>query len=522
MARRLAPDLDGGHRGGVGCSWLDTAARNGSRMLAPAFRRVWTWLGSGGRAHPSLPPTMVVGRLVSEGRRLSPAEAVALAAALGELATWRGGGANALPSLDAIGVDWSGRVVVLDECQVAGDPIVQRLAALVLATTRGAHGERRLQPLTAPASRVDGSVPSLADWLERLDPHAPRNRRVVLAGMVQRMHRDESESPASASRGVHPTSHDDAERLGQAAVGVLANAAAHRSTEPLLWRTVGGFLAALGLVLLGSFLTLWTARSILREQAARDSLGSTVAPAESPADFLAPATVAAAAEPVREGLVASSAAGVPSAEPLRDAFASPSAPSEPPASAPMTFAGDSKDGEVTGATATAAGDQTYRPPLSRRSTDGGRSTRALASEAPLTASSGPSVESQVAKGATAAVLWSRPRPQPFPVPESGAAASSSASPVYSRAAADVEPPRLKQVADLLQGGATDAADIRGSVELVIDEGGRVEHVKLVARGDYAEIQRVARAWRQAEFTPASREGRAVRFRTTLPLRLNEP
>lgn len=488
-------------------------------MLAPAFRRVWTWLGTGGGGgQPSLPPTVVVGRLLATGRRLAPGEAVALAAALGELAIWRGGGEDALPSFDAIGVDWSGRLVVLDEHAVGGDPMVQRLATLVAATTRGTSGARYLQALTVVDPGTSGGVPSLADWLERLDEHAPRNRRVVLAAMVERMRTDENQPAVVVSQSERSTSLDDARSRRRAALAAVEPAAEEgRPVGPLLWRSVGGFLAALGLVLLVSFLTLWTARSILFEQATRDSHQSADPSAAVDSDLLAPATVVAA-ERAREPLAAASGANEVSPPPDLPLAADAAHVSGPSAEAEVVSASDGGlNGQSTRVAPTPgrSSDQAYRPPLSRRSLVGGSS---LVRETGATAvpTSKTRVGSDVAWGATAAVLWSRPTPQPFPVPAS-AAAAQLASPVYSSATLDVEPPRLTRVAEVRQREAADATDLRGTVELVIDETGHVEHVKLVAWGDYAEIQRVARAWRQAEFTPASREGRAVRFRTTLPL-----
>lgn len=123
-------------------------------------------------------------------------------------------------------------------------------------------------------------------------------------------------------------------------------------------------------------------------------------------------------------------------------------------------------------------------------------------------------------GPTTAILWTRPSPS-----SEGAGVSGGDAPVvrtaslqvYAGTRADVVPATLVRVPEGLLPAADGESTLAGTVELVIDETGAVEHVKIVAHGDYADIQRIARAWRRAEFKPAMRAGLPVRFRTSLPV-----
>jgi hypothetical protein len=82
---------------------------------------------------------------------------------------------------------------------------------------------------------------------------------------------------------------------------------------------------------------------------------------------------------------------------------------------------------------------------------------------------------------------------------------------------DLVPAILLEVPEGLSPAADRETMVSGTVELVVDESGAVEHVKLLAHGDYAEIQRMASAWRRAKFKPAMRAGQPVKFRISLPI-----
>lgn len=124
-------------------------------------------------------------------------------------------------------------------------------------------------------------------------------------------------------------------------------------------------------------------------------------------------------------------------------------------------------------------------------------------------------------GPTTAILWTRPSPEMAGAglePTSAHAARGAAPAVYAGTRLDVVPATLVRLPESLSSPANSGSMVSGTVELVIDELGAVEHVKLVAHGDYAEIQRMASAWRRAEFRPATRAGLPVKFRVSLPVR----
>lgn len=483
-------------------------------MLAPAFRRVWDGLRHGRTTEPSLPPTLIVSRMLEGGRVLAVGEAVAVVMALGELAKWRDADGGALPSFDGVGFDWSGRLLVLDEEPESGEP-VRRLADFLSEATRGVSGSRAIEDMLRVVNAPRARPLSLAAFLEKLSCHAPRERRVVIATLVTRMHTDPGAGDPAEAGPSRPSSKPDPSRA---------------AWSPRTWGTAGGLLAAGGLVLLGASLALWTSQAVRLERTSVETRdpGGRGAPIPA-AGVLAPASLSAAEPPAASEPSAGAVDTVGAM--LRPVMAPVEViPPQPPPE-PTTVEAAAVEASPT---APEPVRRTGRAPPETRSSHGEPVThtkgapppgRAIAptrtddgAASPPASSSSPPVLSPLVtpSGTTTAILWTRPSPVVSVVPKQTAAFGQASTSVYSGSRSDVVPARLLRLPDGIS-TTSNAHPVRGTIEVVIDERGTVEQVKLVAQGDYAEIQRIARAWRRAEFAPARRAGAAVRFRTSLPV-----